>query len=86
MTYICANAAERKAIPKELLASITCPVLILQGAQDFVVSPIEGAKAWQSQLVNAGGGCDLRIISDGPHLLAYSDFVSWNFAALEILN
>lgn len=24
----------------------------------------------------AAGGCDIRMISDGPHLIAYADYVS----------
>lgn len=37
---------DRKPVPQELTATITCPVLILRGADDRVVCPVEACEQW----------------------------------------
>ncbi|GAA6031644.1 hypothetical protein JCM8097_006563 [Rhodosporidiobolus ruineniae] len=65
--------AHRVAISASERAKVTCPVLILHGTRDTLVSPLAAAKEWQSGFVNAKGGAELKCISDGPHLLSFVD-------------
>lgn len=36
----------REAIPSELLAGVTCPILIVRGADDTVCCPLEACEQW----------------------------------------
>jgi dipeptidyl aminopeptidase/acylaminoacyl peptidase len=38
---------ERKAIPQDLMDKITCPVLILRGSEDSMVSPEKATEEWR---------------------------------------
>lgn len=58
------------------LASITCPVLILSGTDDRVVSPLAAAEEWKKALKGAKGGATIASITGAPHLLSLTDFVS----------
>ncbi|BGP18483.1 hypothetical protein JCM10213_001201 [Rhodosporidiobolus nylandii] len=65
--------ANRMPIPAEERAKVTCPVLLLHGTRDTLVSPLSAAEEWQRGFVNAKGGADLKSITDGPHLLSFID-------------
>jgi pimeloyl-ACP methyl ester carboxylesterase len=58
-------------IPPDKLASIACPVLILQGEKGIYTSPLEAAQAWQKSLPNAKGGAAIHVVAGAPHLMAY---------------
>ncbi|GAA5899724.1 hypothetical protein JCM6882_005422 [Rhodosporidiobolus microsporus] len=63
--------AQRRAIPADDLAKVTCPTLILHGTRDTMISPLSAATEWQHALVNVKGGADLKLVADGPHLLSF---------------
>ncbi|GAA5994379.1 alpha/beta fold hydrolase [Rhodotorula paludigena] len=63
----------RKPVPQDLLALIKCPVLILRGADDKVVCPVEACEAWQRSFVNAKGPVGIHAISSAPGLISLSD-------------
>ncbi|KAI5477547.1 hypothetical protein MNV49_006135 [Pseudohyphozyma bogoriensis] len=65
------SEANRTPIPADIRASLTQPILILQGGNDLTVSPIWAAREWKTGFVNASGGADLRVIEGGPHLLSF---------------
>ncbi|BGP47353.1 hypothetical protein JCM10450v2_003205 [Rhodotorula kratochvilovae] len=64
---------DRKPIPADLLASITCPILILRGADDKVVCPLEACETWQRAFANAKGPVQIHAISSAPGLISLSD-------------
>ncbi|ORY90912.1 Alpha/Beta hydrolase protein [Leucosporidium creatinivorum] len=63
----------REPIPPALCASLTVPIMILQGGEDINTSPLAAAEAWQASFTSAQDGADLRIINGAPHLLSYTD-------------
>ncbi|GAA5969623.1 hypothetical protein JCM11641_008182 [Rhodosporidiobolus odoratus] len=67
------SEARRMPIPLEHREKVVCPVLILHGARDTLVSPLKAAEEWRSGFPNAKGGADVKSITDGPHLLSFID-------------
>ncbi|KAL8290402.1 hypothetical protein RQP46_002660 [Phenoliferia psychrophenolica] len=63
----------RKRISPNDLASITCPVLILHGGDDHVVSPKDAAEEWRDALTSAKGGAKLHVVTGAPHKLLLVD-------------
>jgi len=61
----------RTPIPKEALASITQPVLILHGSED-AAAPTEAAETLKNLLSGAAGGADLRIVHGAPNQLTFT--------------
>ncbi|GAA6061334.1 hypothetical protein JCM10212_003224 [Sporobolomyces blumeae] len=64
---------ERKAIPDELLGEVRCPVLILRGSEDTVVSPEHACEEWRRAFSNAAGGASCHVIAGAPSLISLSD-------------
>ncbi|KAI5474428.1 beta-ketoadipate enol-lactone hydrolase [Pseudohyphozyma bogoriensis] len=60
---------QRKAIPAELRAQITVPILIIRGGSD-TTTPLSADQEWQTGFTSARNGADLRIIQSAPHLLS----------------
>ncbi|GAA5855761.1 hypothetical protein JCM8547_001675 [Rhodosporidiobolus lusitaniae] len=63
----------RKPIPQAELAKIRCPVLLLRGAEDTMVCPLEACEEWQSSFTNAKGGAPIHAIASAPSLISLSD-------------
>ncbi|GAA5975173.1 hypothetical protein JCM11641_004378 [Rhodosporidiobolus odoratus] len=64
---------DRKPIPKDLLAKLTCPVLILRGGDDKIVSPEPACQEWQKAFVNCKGGAGEFVVHGAPSLISLSD-------------
>ncbi|GAA5823678.1 hypothetical protein JCM11251_000721 [Rhodosporidiobolus azoricus] len=64
---------ERTPIPRDQLASITCPVLILRGGDDKIVCPESACQEWQSHFTGAKGGAAIHTISGAPSRISLSD-------------
>ncbi|GAA5823160.1 hypothetical protein JCM5353_005801 [Sporobolomyces roseus] len=64
---------DRKAIPQDLMEKITCPVLILRGSEDNMVSPERATEEWRRSMVKAKGGAAVHVLSGAPSLLSLSD-------------
>ncbi|GAA5866579.1 hypothetical protein JCM8547_005465 [Rhodosporidiobolus lusitaniae] len=73
-TLTLSSYGRRKAIPADLLAQIKCPVVVLSGGGDKIVSPKEACEQWQKSFVNAKGGAKLFEIASAPTLLSWSDY------------
>lgn len=79
--------AGARDISDELVATIACPVLILQGEADLYASPIEEARKWQKLLTGVpNGGADTRVVAGGPHILSYSEASIVNRIMLSFVN
>ncbi|KAL8280972.1 hypothetical protein RQP46_006651 [Phenoliferia psychrophenolica] len=63
----------RNPIPPAVLATLTVPILILQGGLDVISSPEEAGFEWQHSFPLAKGGADLHVITGAPHMLCYTD-------------
>ncbi|GAA5865376.1 hypothetical protein JCM8547_005074 [Rhodosporidiobolus lusitaniae] len=65
----------RRPIPQPLLDLVTCPVLILRGAEDTIVSPPAAVEAWVASFPNAstGTGPQTHTIASAPSLISLSD-------------
>ncbi|GAA6058873.1 hypothetical protein JCM10212_002817 [Sporobolomyces blumeae] len=64
---------DRKAIPQEQMTTIACPVLILRGSEDNIVSPERACEEWRRSFTNARGGASCHVISGAPSLISLSD-------------
>ncbi|GAA5886554.1 hypothetical protein JCM5296_005326 [Sporobolomyces johnsonii] len=64
---------QRKPIPQELMDTVRCPVLILRGAEDKLVSPEEACDEWRRAFTNAKGGAAVHAIASAPSLISLSD-------------
>ncbi|GAA6012037.1 hypothetical protein JCM10207_005106 [Rhodosporidiobolus poonsookiae] len=64
---------ERKPLPPTELAKIHCPVLILRGAEDKIVSPEVACEGWAKSFVNAKGPVAIHAVASAPGLLSLSD-------------
>lgn len=80
ISHIILSAADRVPPSPAQLASITCPILILSGTDDKVVSPLVAAEEWKKAFKGAKGGATIASITGAPHLMSLSDFVSWTRA------
>ncbi|GAA5927201.1 alpha/beta fold hydrolase [Sporobolomyces koalae] len=67
------SVIERTAIPPDLMARISCPVLILRGSEDNMVSPERATEEWRRALINAKGGANCHVIAGAPSLISLSD-------------
>ncbi|ORY91587.1 Alpha/Beta hydrolase protein [Leucosporidium creatinivorum] len=76
ISHIILSGADRTPPSPAQLASITCPILILSGTDDKVVSPLAAAEEWKRALKGAKGGATIASITGAPHLMSLSDFVS----------
>lgn len=76
ISHIILSAADRIPPSPAQLASITCPILILSGTDDKVVSPLVAAEEWKKAFKGAKGGATIASITGAPHLMSLSDFVS----------
>lgn len=76
ISHIILSAADRVPPSPAQLASITCPILILSGTDDKVVSPLVAAEEWKKAFKGAKGGATIASITGAPHLMSLSDFVS----------
>ncbi|GAA5823671.1 hypothetical protein JCM11251_000719 [Rhodosporidiobolus azoricus] len=73
MRLLFAAMRDRKPIPDEQLASLTCPILILRGGDDHIISPEKAVEEWQAAFVNAKGGADVHVVSSAPATMSLSD-------------
>ncbi|GAA5953347.1 hypothetical protein JCM3765_005011 [Sporobolomyces pararoseus] len=76
---------QRKAIPQDLMDKITCPVIILRGSEDSMVSPEKATEEWRRALVNAKG-CHVACIAGAPSLISLSDPNVVNRIVMRFLN
>ncbi|ORY91588.1 Alpha/Beta hydrolase protein [Leucosporidium creatinivorum] len=74
ISHIILSAAHRVPPSPAQLASITCPILILSGTDDKVVSPLVAAEEWKKAFKGAKGGATIASITGAPHLMSLSDF------------
>ncbi|GAA5892454.1 alpha/beta fold hydrolase [Sporobolomyces salmoneus] len=70
--WLFTSVIERKPIPQELMSTIKCPVLILRGSEDKIVSPETAAEEWKEALVNAKNP-HIVCIAGAPSLISLSD-------------
>ncbi|GAA5986992.1 hypothetical protein JCM10908_000984 [Rhodotorula pacifica] len=63
----------RQPIPPQLLTTITCPVMILRGADDKICCPLEACEEWTRLLTGVKGDIPIHAISSAPGLLSLSD-------------
>ncbi|GAA5872121.1 hypothetical protein JCM1840_006324 [Sporobolomyces johnsonii] len=73
-TLALASYGTRERIPADLLATITCPVVILSGGADTDVSPLKACEEWQQAFTSAKGGARLHIIASAPTLMSWTDY------------
>ncbi|GAA5920027.1 hypothetical protein JCM1841_000386 [Sporobolomyces salmonicolor] len=64
---------QRKPIPQELMDTVRCPVLILRGAEDALVSPEEACEEWRQAFTNVEDGASVHAIASAPSLISLSD-------------
>ncbi|GAA5882206.1 hypothetical protein JCM16303_002278 [Sporobolomyces ruberrimus] len=77
---------DRKPIPQELMNEVKCPVLILRGSEDTMVSPERATEDWRRALVNARGGANCHVIAGAPSLISLSDPNIVNRIVMRFLN
>ncbi|GAA6060235.1 hypothetical protein JCM10212_003475 [Sporobolomyces blumeae] len=76
--------AESERAPIDGREDVKCPVLILHGTRDEVVSPLSSAQEWAVSLSDAKGGAQLQEIQDGAHLLSFINHNVVNRTALMV--
>ncbi|GAA5966965.1 hypothetical protein JCM21900_005260 [Sporobolomyces salmonicolor] len=64
---------QRKPIAQELMDTVRCPVLILRGADDNMVSPEAACEEWQRSFTRAPGGVSIHAVASAPPLISLSD-------------
>ncbi|GAA6041889.1 hypothetical protein JCM8097_004533 [Rhodosporidiobolus ruineniae] len=57
---------DRTAIPPEAFEKVTCPVLVLRGGDDGIVSPGEACEEWARSFTKAKGGAALQTVASAP--------------------
>ncbi|GAA6010068.1 hypothetical protein JCM11491_005852 [Sporobolomyces phaffii] len=77
---------ERKAIPQAEMDQVVCPVLILRGSEDTMVSPERATEDWRRAFVNARGGANCHVIAGAPSLISLSDPNIVNRIVMRFLN
>ncbi|GAA5918466.1 hypothetical protein JCM6882_005143 [Rhodosporidiobolus microsporus] len=73
MRFLFTFVWDRKPIPDDQLASLTCPVLILRGGDDNIVCPEEAVEEWRTAFANAKGGASTHVISSAPAIMSLTD-------------
>ncbi|GAA5823674.1 hypothetical protein JCM11251_000720 [Rhodosporidiobolus azoricus] len=73
MRFLFTFVWDRKPIPDEQLASLTCPILMLRGGDDGIVCPERAVEEWQAAFLNAKGGAEIHVISGAPAVMSLSD-------------
>ncbi|GAA5959328.1 hypothetical protein JCM10213_008102 [Rhodosporidiobolus nylandii] len=63
----------RRPIPAEDLARVTCPVLILRGRDDKIVTPVSACEEWQRAFTSAKGGANLVAVSSAPAIISLAE-------------
>ncbi|GAA5896852.1 hypothetical protein JCM6882_005050 [Rhodosporidiobolus microsporus] len=73
-TLALSSYGRRAAIPSSLLATVHCPVVVLSGGGDEIVSPRAACEEWVKAFKNAKGGAKLHVVASAPTLMSWTDY------------